>query len=995
LDTDIHDVLVFTLSFLAAHHPAGLFQARLEEALMFSLAELFTLGTVYLTILFGSAYATERGLIPKHIAQHPAIRVLSLGVFAGAFGYFGSLGLAANYGASYLIYFIGSSCAFLIAPALLTPLTRLSLTHKLGSLADVFAFRYPSSWVGGVISMFMLFGVLPLLALQIQAVSQTVHLLNQELSEDILAIVFCAMMVVFAILFGARHLSTRDKHDGLVVAIGMESIIKLLATLIVAYYSLFHVFDGPGELANWVSENPQLVNSAGLDGSASRVMLLLFFGATIAMPHMYHMLITENDDERVLHLARWGFPIYMLLLSLCIPPILWAATNLQVGGAPEMYAISIGVSQENQGITMVALVAGLAAASGVLIVTTLALSSMLLNHVLLPFYRPSRNVGLMKLILNSRRALICTIILAAFGIYQLLGEEQNLSSLGIVSFVAVLQFLPGLLGAFHWRGANKTGLLAGLTVGYVVWSATMLIPLLKDLVLGGLSNIGLEQASWHTAATFSLLLNTLFFILGSKLSKTSTQEMAAADESMSDSIVQTFQGELQAQSVSEIESNLASALGRNASNQTVALALSDLRYEPDENRPHALSQLRSQMETNLASLLGQTIAHRIIENVLPFKSSGEVNVHTIENRLKEYRVQLTGLAAEMDGLRRYHRQILQDLPTAVCSVDHDQILRIWNLAMETLTGLSSDRILGSPLSNLPEPWKEVLFTFVYDSDTHRSNHEMHLADRKLLLNLHKAAIDTLPESHRDLVIVIEDLTDSQILEEQMLHSERLATIGQFAAGVAHEIGNPVTGIACLAQDLVEDFPDDAKHAELSRQILEQTERISAILQTLMSFAHGGKEVLSSVPVDIHQCVDEAISLLSLSRRNDNITLLNNCAKGVFTLGSPQRLSQVFINILTNAQDASGGDGSITVSSSVDEENITVRITDQGKGIPDDHLKRVFDPFFTTKDPGEGTGLGLAIVSSIMKEHSGTISAEASTGGGTTLVVQLPSYRHQS
>ena len=209
----------------------------------FSITQLFSIGFIYLTVLFGSAYATEIGLLPRALTHHRLTRVLALGVFAGTICFNGTLGLASQYGASYMLYFLGASAAFVAAPILLAPICRIALTHKLGSIADVFAFRYPAPWVGGVVSVFMLIGLLPLIALQIHAVSTTVHLLNQEFSEDVLAIVFCSTMTLFAILFGAMHLSTRDKHQGLVVAMGLESIIKLVALITIAIYAISEVLD--------------------------------------------------------------------------------------------------------------------------------------------------------------------------------------------------------------------------------------------------------------------------------------------------------------------------------------------------------------------------------------------------------------------------------------------------------------------------------------------------------------------------------------------------------------------------------------------------------------------------------------------------------------------------------------------------------------------------------------------------------------------------------
>ncbi len=963
---------------------------------MFSLTQLFGIGLTYLAILFGSAYATERGIIPRSLSRHPATRVLSLGVFAGAIAFHGAIGFAAQYGASYLLYFIGASAAFFITPVLLAPLSRIALSHKLGSLADVFAYRYPAPWVGGAISLLMLLGVLPLLALQIHAVSVTFHLLNQELSEDVLAILFCLTIVVFAILFGARHLSTRNKHEGLVVAIALESIIKLAALMFIAWFCIHNVFGSAEAMEIWLAENKEQLADAQmrLGNGASRSLLLTFFAATVAMPHVYHMLITENDDERALSGARWGFPLYMLLFSLCIPPILWAAQHLNASTPAEFYPIAIGLTTGNEGVTIVAFIACLSAASGVLIVTTLALASMTLNHILLPLYRPSPPVDIYSLLLNTRRILIAAIILASFGIYKLLGKDQSLMSLGIVAFVAVLQFLPGLIGGFHWRRANRIGLAVGLVTGYLVWFSLLFLPLVDNLLFGSPFALEISDRSWHAAATLSLAANSLMFCIFSVLTRPTTEESLAAEQCISDSLASSFRGELHAKSVAEMESNLAMALGRTASSREVNLALSELSYPQDENRPHALSKLRNQMETNLSSMLGQTIAHRIVGRVLPFKSNSG-SVHALENYLEDYQSQLTGLAAELDDLRRYHRQVLQDLPTAVCAIDAEYIIRTWNLAMHNVTGIDSATVVGFPVTDLEEPWKDLLNTFIYDDLTHRSKVEIKNKGTKILVNLHKASMASYWKERGDLVIVIEDITESQLLEEQLIHNERLASIGQLVAGIAHEIGNPVTGIACLAQNLQLDS-EHPELLELSSQILQQTERISTILQSLVNFAYGSKGDMKRprIPVDLHQCISEAINLLSLSQRETEVALVNHCDKGVYTLGDPQRLSQVFVNLLSNAQDASKQDDEIIIANHFSENSVVIEIIDQGHGIPSDQLKRIFEPFFTTKDPGKGTGLGLAIVTTIINEHHGSIHAVSTDESrGTRVIIKLPVY-HQ-
>lgn len=980
--------------------------------MVFSLTQLFAIGLTYLAILFGSAYATEKGWLPVKLTRHPATRVLSLGVFAGAICFYGTMGLVAHYGSGYFLYFVGASSAFLMAPVLLGPLSRVALTHKLGSLADVFAFRYPAPWVGGVVSLFMLLGVLPLIALQIHAVSMTVHLLNQELSEDVLAMLFCLTMIVFAILFGARHLSTRDKHQGLVVALGLESIIKLFALISVAAYAVYDVFGGFGNLSAWLDANEGRLSGMEhvLSEGSSRSLLLMFFAAAVALPHVYHILLTENDDAQLLGASRWGFPLYMLLLSACIPLIFWGALRVGSETSPEFHAIGLGLMVNDRGITMLAFVGGLAAASGVLIVSTLALASMTLNHVMLPFYRPIPGINFYSLLINARRLLIATIILAAYGINRLLVSGQDLMSLGIVAFVAVLQFLPGLVGAFHWRKANKAGLLAGLGAGYLVWFVTLFFPLVSDLVYSSFltsSPLLYEQRlyepaenAWHFAATASLTLNVFAYVVVSMLTKSTVEELHAANDCMSDSFTRPYQGELLAQSVSEIKDSIAITLGRAASSREVNLALTELSLPDDERRPHALHQIRNRIESNLSSLMGQTIAHRIIGSTLPYRpaldSSGAETVHTIESRLEEYRSQLTGMAAELDALRRYHRQILQDLPTAVCSINRDWQVLTWNNAMVQLTGIGAEKMVGSSLSTSPAEWYGLLQSFAAGTELHLLKTELDVNNTRHLLNLHKASITNRPAAEGDVVIVIEDITEQQLLEEQLLHNERLASIGQLAAGVAHEIGNPITGIACLAQNLRIET-DQPELLEISGQILEQTERVSAILQSLVNFSHGGNVNLKrpSVPVDLHQCTGEAVSLISLGHLSDDVAFENLCPDALTVLGDPQRLVQVFVNLLSNARDASEPGGKILIEGKMDDESVIVTITDQGHGIPSDHIKHVFDPFFTTKDPGKGTGLGLAIVSSIVEEHHGAIAAEsAGDGKGTCVTVRLPAYSRQ-
>ena len=221
----------------------------------FNLSQLVFISAGYLLLLFGVAWISERGLIPRWIIRHPLTYTLSLGVYASAWAFYGTVGLAYQYGYGFLAIYLGISGAFLLAPVLLYPILRITRTYQLSSLADLFAFRFRSTWAGALTTIFMLVGVLPLLALQIQAVADSIGILTREPVQHRVALSFCALITLFTIFFGSRHIATREKHEGLVFAIAFESVIKLIAIGGVGLYALYGVFDGPQQLELWLLQN--------------------------------------------------------------------------------------------------------------------------------------------------------------------------------------------------------------------------------------------------------------------------------------------------------------------------------------------------------------------------------------------------------------------------------------------------------------------------------------------------------------------------------------------------------------------------------------------------------------------------------------------------------------------------------------------------------------------------------------------------------------------
>ena len=890
-----------------------------------------------------------------------------------------------------------------MSPILLRPILRLTSEYQLGSLADLFAFRYRSQLAGILVTLFMLVGTLPYIALQIRAVTQSLQALTQEAPPHILALGFCITLTAFAILFGARHISPREKHGGLVMAIAFESLVKLLTLLGVGLFALFGIFGGPGGLNSWLAEHPRAVEHLyqPVGKSAWSTLIFLAFGAAFLLPRQFHMMFAENQREENLDTASWSFPLFLLLLNLPIPVILWAGKHLQLGMDPDYYVLGITLSQGHAWLPLLTFIGGISAASAMVIVTTLALSSMCLNHLLLPASYPDPKVNLYYWLLCGRRLLIGLIILAGYSFYAFLQHGAGLVQLGLISFVAVAQFLPGIVGLLYWRRATRDGFLMGLAAGIMVWAITLLIPMLEK---SGFLSAGYSVQQWQaytgldhwSFATFwSLSVNGLLFTLVSLFTSQRPAEAEAAQSCCSSTFI-PLAGAVSARSPAEFKRELAELLGHSTADQEVDRALADLGMSPNESRPAELRRLRERIERNLYGLIGPQMSHLIVNRKLALDARARTaladSMRYVEERLARSRSLLHGLTRELDTLQRYQRQILEDLPLGACALGQEGEIILWNQAMEACTGIRGASAIGYPLDHPPHPWNGLLTGFARASDTHVYHTEIQAEDRTRWFNLHKAVItDTRVSGVTEapgMVILVEELTQMETLEAELAHSDRLASIGRLAAGLAHEIGNPLTGITSIAQNL---RYEEERHAidQSIEDILVQTNRITHIVQSLMNFSRSSEPLRERTEVDLCRILEEALELVKLAHKQKNLEFHLECKTGAHLKGDAQRLSQVFVNLLSNACDASHQGDPIEIEARETDQQVEIAIRDQGSGIPGSFRKRLFEPFATTKPAGKGTGLGLSLARNIVLDHGGEIEIESEEGRGTCVTVRFP------
>jgi signal transduction histidine kinase/Na+/proline symporter len=955
------------------------------------LTGLLVAALAYLGALFLVAELTERGHVPRGLVRHPAIFALSLGVYGTSWTLYGSVGFAQRQGYDFLAIYLGPVLACLLVPVVWLPLLRLVRTLQLSSIADLLAFRYQSQAAGVVVSAFMILGSLPYLALQLRGVVDAARYIVPDVSGALLGLAFSLLLVVFTVLFGTRHHRIREPRPGLVVAIAAESVVKVAALLAVAY---FGVLGGPSGMTTWLASHPEALPRLYQPiREAPWVTLLVLSGAAaFLLPRQFHMAFAERPDSRAFLHVTWLFPALLLVMNLGIIPILWAGQTLAPDVNPDLYVLV--VAGQVPGLTTLAFIGGVSAASAMVIVCSLALAGMALNHLVLPLWRPSGDVH--AHLTRARRALVAAMIVGGWVAYTTLEPTGGLVELGLVSFVAVAQLLPAMFGVLFWRRATAQGVLTGLVAGIVVWVVLLILPRMgaPEALQWALEHAARIDPTWRdrwvVSTGLTLLANGGLCALVSLMTRPRPEERDAAATCVRDVLSPTPLARFEA--VGELEARVAELLGPAAAADEVRHALEELELGPDEVRPDMLLALAERLERNLSGLLGPMPARSLLRQAPELEVTRAAlaeQLRRLEVRLED--ADLSGDAAQVDLVRRYLRGVLDDLPVGVAAVGPDADVILWNQHLAQLTLLSPAAVSGQPLAALPAPWGSTLAQALLTDEPQEVRLEVG-GDVKTV-RVGRAELSEESDEPRGSVLVVEDLTGRRAFEAQLAHRERLASIGQLAAGVAHEVGNPLTGILMLASNLRREGLDPDVDQRLGL-LMDQARRIQDIVRNLVDFsrADGGAraDALTQSAVPLREVVEEAVALLELGRRTRGVACRVEVPSALGVRGDRQRLTQVFLNLLANACDASQAGQAVEIRALEPEPGwVRVDVIDQGVGVTEAQRARLFDPFYTTKPVGEGTGLGLAVVFSIVRSHGGRLEVKSAPHEGCTMQVFLP------
>jgi Na+/proline symporter/nitrogen-specific signal transduction histidine kinase len=457
----------------------------------------------YVGLLFAiAAYGDRRADTGRSLIANPYIYALSLAVYCTSWTFYGSVGRAATGGMGFLAIYIGPTLMAALWWVLLMKMIRISKANRITSIADFVASRYGKSpLLGGLVTIIAVVGIVPYIALQLKAISTSfsiiLHYPGIAMPEKLGSQLFVGdntfyiamLLAAFTILFGTRHLDASERHEGLVAAIAFESVVKLAAFLAVGLFVTYGIYNGFTDIFDRAAQDIRLQTLITLGGESGNYgswasLTLLSMFAILFLPRQFQVAVVENVDERHLNKAIWLFPLYLLAINIFVLPIaLGGLLYFPSGGVDaDTFVLTLPIAEKQAALAMLAFIGGLSAATGMVIVETIALSTMVCNDLVMPLLLRLRGLrlnerrDLSQLLLGIRRGAIVGILILGYVYFYLAGEAYALVSIGLISFSAVAQFAPAIILGLFWKGGTRQGAIWGLSAGFAIWIYTLLLP---------------------------------------------------------------------------------------------------------------------------------------------------------------------------------------------------------------------------------------------------------------------------------------------------------------------------------------------------------------------------------------------------------------------------------------------------------------------------------------------------------------------------------------
>ena len=872
----------------------------------------------YVIALFGIAFWADKRAAAGRVGwlNSPLIYTLSLSIYCTAWTFYGAVGYAARSGMEFVTIYLGPTLVMVGWWILLRRLVRIGRTQRITSIADLISSRYgKSNLIGVLVTLLAVVGTMPYIALQLQSVTLSFDAFAENPGQGLNQTAFWVAtgLAVFTILFGTRNLDVNARHHGVVIAIAVEAVVKLVALLAVGVFVVFILAGGAGPMLDVIAASG--IAEQTIQPERWTVLIALAAMAFISLPRMFHVMVVENYDERHLATASWAFPLYLFLMSLFVVPIAAIGLNVMPADAnPDLFVLTVPLEFDRDTLALLAFLGGFSSATSMVIVAALAVSTMVSNHIVMPIWLNRRQGGatvsgdVRSVVILSRRLTIAALLALGYLSFVYSGGGGALAAIGLIAFTGMAQVMPAMLGGMFWRGATRFGAAAGLTVGMVVWLWCSFLPSFGDASLIPASVyeegpfglgflrpralLGIEGMDPLIHAVFwSLLLNALAFAIVSLLTFPSPLERLQGA-----AFINVFR-----------YSEGASGWSRGAVDAEDLLMMSQ-----------RILGSREAQEFFVAEASGQGK-----EGYLPDVTPAF---------LEKLELEMAGSV----GAATAHAMLMQITGGETVSVE--DLMKVADEAQQILE---------------------------YSNQLEAKSAELGRTARKL-------------QEANEKLVAISVQKDA------------------FLSQISHELRTPMTSIRSFSEILMRGAgmsPDERQR--YSKIIHDEAIRLTRLLDDLLdlSVLENGQVTLNERSVMLDDVLDRSVA--ATDRPEQDMVILRDPpmeAVSLFTDGD--RLAQVFINLITNAQkycDAEKPVLAIRVGH-VSGARV-VDFIDNGSGVPTDVQNVMFEKFARGTDhrAAGGAGLGLAICREVMKRLGGDVTYLPGQNG-TAFRVTLPASR---
>lgn len=1019
---------------------------------MISRATLLAISVAYVAVLFGVAwFGDRRARLPPRGPRHALIYSLALSIYCTSWTFYGAVGRARSSGWDFLPIYLGPACVFVFGYPLLQRIVRISKGNNITSVADFIGARYGRHrMLPMTVTVVAAFGIVPYIALQLKAVSFGFDVLVGETGavsspQAIGAqLAVAAVMAIFAVLFGTRELSATENHHGMVLAMAFESLIKLLAFVAVGVLALT-LIGGPGFHPGRIAHAAALPASAGQFGISFWTQTALAAFAILCLPRQFHIAVVEHAGPSDLKTARTVFPIYLAIVSVFVIPI--AEAGRQVFSAPvspDTFVLALPLALGHPWLGLVAYVGGFSAATGMVIVETIAIATMISNEIVMPILlrggRLSRAMlmEVPRVLQRVRRVCVVGVISLSYLYYLRFTAQGSLAQIGLLSFAGVAQFAPSLVGGVFWRGGSWIGACAGIIAGALLWAYTLLLPAIVQgtgwgdaLLARGPFDTGWlrPQALFHLdgleplshGVFWSLAVNLALYVGLSMLRKPGLRDLLQAANFLNvhrAPLVAAARLPPSTASVGDLQELAVRFLGAARADDLFARCVS-----PEGARLQATDQLSPELartfEHTLAGVIGASSARLVLTTTLHGRKMSPEDVVRL----------LDETSHTILFTRELLRTALENLPQGISVVDADLNLVAWNQRYKTLFGYPEHLVMvGRPIEDL------IRFNagrgWLLTADVERSIERRLEFMRKGANYTHARQLpdgttveilgNPLPgggfvTSYSDITVYKQTeavLQEDNTLLERRVH-ERTAELlelnselarskrdveraheskTRFLAAAAHDLIQPITA-ARLFVSSVERAPLASSIERLIDKAEGALQSAEEILAGLLDFARidGGAQPFRPETFDLQALIQPLVDDFAVPAADKGLELrVRNVRHLVHT--DQHLLRRVLQNFLSNAIRYTAR-GRVTIGARRRGEHVEIHVLDTGPGIPAPQQDEVFLEYRRLVDDErfarEGLGLGLSIAKRIAELLGAPIGLRSRVGRGSDFSISIP------